>query len=397
MKKLIAISVVFALVAGVAFAVDVTGTVFGHVNVLEGSTAEDSKVTASGGMDRVRIDGSGEAGDGLFGGYVRFQYGNKKYFEPVTWNEEGVNETGADFNLLDSANAWWKPIDQFKLIIGNNSDGIWGKEGVTGWGFNQMPNDSSVASNYGIWYGNGWGSSIYDGGANKPLHNRYTFFEGVVDYGALMEITPVDMFGVNLFVPFIRDAGKEAGDVFQAAVAQINVNLDFGNIAITYDGGGRAVTVNGDKGAIFAYFGGTFGDLGIDFGVSYHLDDTDDEADVAHPIGIGVGVKYATESFGVKFRTTAALAGDDEKTYINVSVLPFFNISDNMAAFVNAGLGMIMQDPENEMGWYFNPYLRVGAEWGPSFYVGVKVESPFKGAGDSIINFSVPIALMVSF
>jgi hypothetical protein len=382
MKKLIAISVVFALVAGVAFAVDVTGTVFGHVNVIQSNTGDGSKVTSSGGMDRIRIDGSGEAGDGVFGGYIRAQ--------------------GDDFTI-DSANAWWKPIDQFKLLIGNNSDGIWGKEGVTGWSFNQMPNDSSVATNYGIWYGDGWGSDVYTGGAAAPLHNRYTFFEGVVDYAAMMEITPMDMLGINLAIPFAAPnaVSAETADVFTAATAQINLNLDFGNIAITYDGGGRGSKAVGAAGAIYAYFGGSFGDLGIDFGVSYHLsgDAADGRTEDALPIGIGVGVKYATESFGVKFRTTAALAGDDKATYINSTVLPYFNISDNMAAFVNVGLGMLMPDEgDTEMGWFFNPYLRVGAEWGPTFYAGVKVESPFKmGADKAIINWSVPIALMVSF
>jgi hypothetical protein len=394
MKKLIAISVVFALIAGVAFAVDVTGTVFGHFNVLEGSTAEDSKVTSSGGMDRVRIDGSGEAGDGAFGGYIRLDMGD-----------------------IDSANAWWKPIDQFKLIIGNNTDGFWGKEGVTGWGFNQMPNDSGIATNYGIWYGwddgaGGFGASdVYTGRALPPLHNRYTFFEGVVNNAAMMEITPMDMLGINIAIPFEAPnaVSKESADVFKAAVAQINLNLDFGNIAITYDGGGRGSKAVDAAGAIYAYFGGTFGDLGIDFGVSYHLsgDAADGQTEDALPIGIGVGVKYATDSFGVKFRTTAALAGKENKqaggdggnVYINTSVLPYFNISDSLAAFANVGLGMVMpEEGDNEMGWYFNPYLRVGAEWGPTFYAGVRVESPFKmGADKAIINWSVPVSLMVSF
>jgi hypothetical protein len=50
------------------------------------------------------------------------------------------------------------------------------------------------------------------------------------------------------------------------------------------------------------------------------------------------------------------------------------------------------------MGWHFNPYLEVGAEWGPKFLFGVKVWSPFKkGNDDAIINWAVPVALHLSF
>jgi len=425
MKKLIAISVVFALVAGAVFAVDLTGTVFGRVNVLEGNTGKNSAgdsyaATASGGMERVRVDGSGEAGDGEFGGYIRYQ---------------GASSAG-----VDSAYAWWKPVDQFKLIIGEFSDGFWGKEGVTGWGFNQMPNDSGVAINYGIWCGPYWGSSVYGstdvGGSSfngtptaAYLHNRYVFFEGFVRSGASLEITPADMIGINIGIPFISkdrsgtDGEKDgtAADVYKASVVQFDIKMDFGNIAITYDGSSRAGMKASDGGAIFVYYGGSFGDLSLDVGFSYHLaSKNDDNAkwgtdDKSLPLGVGLGVKYATDSFGVKFRTTAVLAGDKERgtpgndaTFINVSVLPFFNLGDNLTAFVNVGLAM-MKDGDSKAveatfgessitGWYFNPYLRVGAEWGPTFYFGIQAWSDGVKYGDSkITNWAVPVALMVSF
>jgi len=358
--------------------------VFGHIDLLKGSTEEDSKVEVGGSLDRVRLDGSGEVADGAFGGYIRIDKGD-----------------------LDSAYAFWKPIDQFKLIIGNFSDGIWGKEGVTGWAFNQMPNDSGVATNYGIWYGwGGWeghGTSVYGGIA--PIHNRYTFFEGYNDNGLGLEIKPIDILGVNIALPFINKGG-DAEDAFKNVIFQLDLNLDFGNIALTYDGGGRAVTQIGDAGAIFLYFGGSFGDLGLDVGFSYHMAD---DADVSvPPIGFGLGLKYASDAFGVKFRATAALGGAkdyEDLTYVNVSVLPYFAINDNISAFINAGLGMVAGKDDTAVGFYVNPYLRVGAEWGPTFYFGIKLESGLAVDGkqfsdptkDSVLNFSVPISLMVSF
>jgi hypothetical protein len=412
MKKLIVLSVIFALVAGGLFAMDVTGTVFARVDLAQGSTAEDdkntpadesAKTTSGGTMQRVRLDGSGQNDDGTFGGYIRWQNGG-----------------------IDSVNAWWKPIDQFKMLIGNNSDGFWGREGVTGWGFNQMPYDSGVAFNPGTWYGNGWSSSPYFSGygVGPFMCNRYTFFEGFVDYGLLLEITPMDMVSINVGVPFLALDGNETADIFGATVAQLNINLDVGTIAVTYVGSAEKMDKNVHRsvstlggGAIYGYFGGSFGDLGLDVGFSYRLKGEDTPATAttpkvdakALPIGVGVGAKYATDSFGVKFRTVATLPSDDYKvTTVNVSVVPYFTISDSLTAFVNAGLGMALPDEGDTLtGWYFNPYLRVGEEWGPTFYFGIQLWSGGKSlktpaAGlpyeiDPVINWAVPISIMLSF
>jgi len=382
MKKLIVLSVVFALVASAAFAVDLGGTVFGKVTLLQGDSSPGSDITTGGEMGRIRIDGAGEVADGAFGGYIRYQ--------------------GSDVGV-DSAWAWWKPIDQFKLIIGSNSDGQWGKEGVTGWGFNQMPNDSGIAINPGIWCGAYWGSSIY-GGAYTFLHNRYMFFEGDQYWGAMLEITPIDILSINIGIPFeSAPRGSEVGDMYTSLIAQVNLNLDFGTIAITYDGANRAgmkgFDGNGygaDAGALFAYFGGSFGDLSLDVGFSYHITG---ESNKALPIGFGVGLKYAGESFGIKFRATAAVAGDDKITWINASLLPYFTISDSLAVFLNAGLGIALDNNDTALGFYVNPYLRVGAEWGPSFYFGFQLYTELADvkATNTPINWAVPISLMVSF
>jgi hypothetical protein len=420
MKKLIAIAVVFALVSGVAFAVDVTGTVFGHVNVIEGDTGKDANddanpIKASGGMDRVRLDGSGEAGEGTFGGYVRFQMSAKDLYKQVDYNDDGWDKDSVPFFLVDSAYAWWKPIDQFKLTIGGFSDAFWGKEGNTGWMFNQMPYDSDIALNPGIWCGPYWGSTVY-GGSGAPnsayLHNRYVFLEGFQYYGATLEIKPLDMLGINIGIPFIDNPrkgskGGDFGDILQASLFQLDLNFDFGNIAISYDGSNRAGMKAGDGGALYVYYGGSFGDLSLDVGFALHFAGAADAekpawgaSDKAQPIGVGLGLKYATDAFGVKFRATAALGGEiDKGTYINTSLLPYFTINDSMSAFVNVGLGMVSpEEGDASTGWYFNPYLRVGAEWGPTFYFGIKVWSEFNdGSTDAIINFAVPISLMVSF
>jgi hypothetical protein len=409
MKKLIAISVVFALIAGVAFAVDLSGTVIGHVNVLQGNTGEDSKVTSGGNMDRLRIDGSGEVADGAFGGFFRAD--------------------GGSFY----GNAWWKPIDQFKLLIGSNGgDGFIGKEGITGWGFTEAPTDAGIV----LAGENVWGKSIY----GYEITFRDAFFEGGGDGGnaAYLFITPMDMLAINVILPFFN--GGETADVFKKVVGQLDLKFDFGNIAVTYVGGkgykegeeptatrvhegdptkGKWVVddtgvVNfeadkdkwelsgdgnpvDDPASIFAYYGGSFGDISIDFGFGYKFASADGE--FANPIAIGLGIKYAVDTFGVKFRTVAKLAGDDKCTRVLADVLPYFNLADNLTVFVGAGLGVLMPDGEDTtIGWHFNPYLQVG-EGGANFYAGVQVWSDgIKDAEDkTTINWGVPVGLIVSF
>jgi len=369
MKKLIVLSVVFALVASAAFAVDLGGTVIGNVNLFGGQSGDNanSDIVGGGTMQRIRIDGGGEAGEGKFGGYYRLDAGGS----------------------IDG-NAWWKPIDQLKILIGGNGgDGFYGKEGVTGWMFYQTVSDSGVADPGNCWY------STFTG----PVKFRNIFYGGDGGGDALrLEITPIDILGINLMLDYIDMDGNKVEDIFKNVVAQIDLKLDFGNIAITYD----AVP---DKGSIYLYYGGSFGDLAIDFGFCYNLDDNTGPTAVKQPIGVGVGAKYASDAFGVKARVGAILGGDAELTTILADVMPFFSLGDGITAFVSVGLAMSTpKNGDSGMGWHFNPYLQLGEEWGSKFLIGVRVWSdggwnPWApGAlGDKQINWAVPIAIQANF
>jgi len=413
MKKLIVLSLVFALLASAAFAVDLSGHIIGTANLIEGTSKSGDKVRGEGTLNRVRIDGSGQANDN-FGGYIR---------------AEGGGFTG---------NAWWKPIDQIKLLIGGNGgDGFNGKEGITGWGFIGAPADT------GVTFG---GAHVWGGGAlNDTLTTRYVFFEGNNDGGedVYLFITPMDMLSINIQIPFISQAGKEAAEVFMRSNVQVDFKMDgIGEIALTYAGGytkkasnyvagtdtkgatvitddadpsnqyywdgsswqpvtaatGTAATDN--PGAIHLYYGNTFGPIGIDFGFAYHFPGVDSNAKA---LGVGLGVKYATDTFGVKLRAVASLAGKDKNTNFLVDVLPYFNLSDKVGVNLEAGIDMSMPNVGNSnLGWHVNPYIRVGEEWGAQFLAGVKLWSNGKyGAdadgGKAVTNWAVPIALIVSF
>ena len=394
MKKLIVLSVVFALVAATAtFAVDLGGTVIGNTTLAASNTGDDAEVTGSGNIKRYRIDGGGEAGEGKFGGYFRL-------------DGDGLN-----------GNAWWKPIDQFKLQIGGNGgDGYLAKEGVTGWSFYQTACDTDVSMGGGnVW---GWAyvyNGDWDNGGNYNSYGqnykyRDVFYGGGADGGndLYLFISPLDILGINVQLPFFsrKDSNSKVEDIFKQAIAQIDLKLDFGNIALTYRGGLGADDDNDDPATIFLYYGGSFGDLAIDFGFSYKMDGKAAGESYKNPMGVGLGLKYATDSFGVKLRLAATLAGDDEITSILADLQPYFKLGDNLTAFVSVGIGMLSGDgvkaiaggEDSIMGWHFNPYIQVGEEWGAKFLAGVKVWSGGKlGGADAITEWAIPIAVIVSF
>jgi len=412
MKKLIAIAVVFALVSGVAFAVDLGGTVIGQVTVLQNGDYKnddgDDTIVGSANFKRIRIEGAGEAGDGKFGGWIRIDPKGDGEFVPG-----------------GAGSVWWKPIDQFKVTIGGNPDGVWGKEGVTGWMFGQMAYDSGVTlSDDNVWSGSGL--------FGQGLKTRNAFYRGFGDPGLLLEINPIDMIGINIALPFWKSATikvpdddkpgefkdktvpAELKDIFGGLVAQLDVKLDFGNIAITYEGeasyiqNGNVGWAGPDGGTIFGYFGGSFGDLSLDIGIGFELPNKDDgpAKDLKNPFAVGLGLKYVAGDFGVKLRAAASFPTEDkdgkeaQPLKILADLLPYYVINDSTRAFLGAGLGIASpKEGDAITGFYVNPYLEVGAEWGPCFYIGFKLWSDGTKDKDdkTTTNWAVPIGIIVSF
>jgi len=410
MKKIIAISVMFVLLTGAVFAADLSGLVNANVNVLQSDNQPGSEVTSSAEMKNIRLEGSGGNDDGTFGGWIRV---------------EGLQMAGADGDLSGHSwesdpvyifkgfgYAWWKPIDQLLVRIGQQPDGFWTKEGVAGWGFYQTANDSAIVA-----AGNTWGGSF--GGDGTYGVYRNAFYGGLGGRALMLEITPLDMLAINIALPVFQfdgtssDYAMKTADVFQFATVQVDLKFDFGNIAISYVGGivrkpkfeddGVTIAEEGisDPGKLFAYFGGSFGAISLDVGLGYHFaggyvdEDTGLWATAgANPIWIGAGVKYSADSFGVKGRLLAGVGGDDKATHLRGEVMPFFIINDNMRAFVPFGIGFLSATGGSMMDWQFTPYVEIGQEWGPKFVAGISVHTENDGG---VMYWSVPIGLLVGF
>ena len=395
MKRIIAISAMFALLVGAAFAADVSGHVIGTATLIDMSTAQDAEgvkadAGAGGGMDRIRAEASGGSDDGKWGGWVRI---------------EGNGMAG---------NAWWQPIDQLLVRIGSNGgDGYYGKEGVTGWGFYQTVTDTGVAfAGENVW---GWHLNGAVSGFTQGHSTRTAFYGGFGDNGLMLEIKPIDLLGINLVLPF---AGGTAKDFYKNILAQIDLNFGFGNIALTFDSGAgwSDIDADPDPGKVYLYFGGSFGSIGIDFGFAYGFPVTDDATGFYKyysPMGIGLGFKFDNGGlFGIKARVTASLAEKytvtgfgDEKIPLGLifDILPYLKFNDNFSLFLSGGIVMTgkgdWEGAESQLAWHVNPYIQIGSEWGPKFLAGIKLwQTPEKdGKGNKFINFSVPVALNVGF
>jgi len=359
MKKLIVLSVVFALVASAAFAVDLGGTVFAKVTPLQGNSDSD-EITASGGFGRVRLEGYGEVAEGTFGGWMRYDSGS-----------------------FSGAYAFWKPIDQLKILIGGNPDGMYGKEGVTGWMFNENPYDIGAAfGGNNVW---GWNGGANDNSYGQQIKTRNVFYGGFDGNGLQLNITPFDVLTVNLVLPF-WGGGTEIVDAILKVKAQVDLNFDFGNIAVTYDGNGKD-----QGGKVYAYFGAPIGPLGLDVGVSYGFDENGD-----YSIGAGVGLKFATDVFGIRFRGVTTIDVDEFKLLTELN--PYFTFSDKFAVFINLGLCMTLDNwsSDSVLDFSVNPYLRIGEEWGAQFLVGFQLWST-GGIDGGKISWGVPVCIGLSF
>jgi opacity protein-like surface antigen len=395
MKKLIVLSVIFALVAGGVFAADVGVEVHGKATLIQNSTAEHpdgmSGDTPKYALDyntdafaigRVRFGVSGETEDGTIGGWGRIQAGSY-----------GGGVVGWGF-------VWWKPIDAVKLQIGSNAgDGEFGLEGVTGWGFYALANETITPN------GNTWGGGVI--GAKF----RDAFFGGWNAPGIILNITPTEAFAINIGIPlststwawedyakltlqaafnidgvgtagltFVGDTMKDEG-AFSPTTEKTKVPNMFdsdGNpiyLEGPKAGGGEFLGSNNDNPTMFVYFGlSAIENMGIDIGIGYKFADTyayEVDTVVAgtkytntttitnnNPLAVGLGFSFSSDAFGIKARLLGEFGGSyvyEEKSTVPLfkgdsytlgtglsvvlDVLPYFAISDNFTFYLSAGFG----------------------------------------------------------
>jgi len=349
MKKLIAISVVFALLAMTAFAeTSVGGNLKIGVSLLSGDDgggdAQSGKLTIYDSHANVNF------GDSSAGGMVRVHAGGQGVGNAIDWTP----------NIFTFG--WWKPIDQLRIQLGQNADGDWGHAQIGGWGFNGeaqggtsldqyrgLEGVAHVARTTKAWYG-GFGS----GDAN--------------DVGAAISIYPVQGLTINWGIPL--GAKGELGDTFgKSHFGVVYAIQDIGTFRLA------AVLTDPDADVPLNFYGSFYlmaiDDLGVDIGVGY----------AEEILGIGLGLRYTAGDFGIKLRFGVDL--EDPDVALGVHILPSYNIGGGAVAFLNAGMGM----QGDVFTWYANPYVRVPMGGGMSFYGGFQLWSN----ADEVIHWAVPI------
>ena len=352
MKKLIAISVMLALVAGAAFAqTSVSGVLELQWGGIIKSMNNGDDVGMGGisiGDSNIQLSSSND--DGTFSALLRYRGAN--FPGPVSGNSvpaDGWNE------LHNRAFIIWRPIDQLELFFGKDGDGKFNTAGLSRWGHHRGTRGVGVenwdAQNYLLGNWDAWGFAA--------------------------SIKPVDMFALHVALDL---PGAELfEDRFDRIQVQAALNLDFGKIDITYQG-----EKMGDRIGLTFSSGTLVEGLQFEVGGNYGL--------TSEVIRFGLGVHYNGGDWGVRARV---FGGDFDNLLIKADIMPFYAF-DFGTAFLN--IRIVSRDGA-DLGWHVNPYLVLNA--GPAqLRVGALIQHGDGDGGASSAtktSWSIPIGMVYSF
>jgi len=188
-----------------------------------------------------------------------------------------------------------------------------------------------------------------------------------------------------------------------------------------------------DPSRVLLYFGLTMiENLGIDVGFAYTFPlTTENSIKKSYPIYAGLGASYTMGQFGVKARVQGKFMeseiGDwsgakksEKGAVILFDVLPSYAVSDNLTAYLAAGItytGVDKYDGKKDklpndddkkatIGWHVDPYLAYSVGPG-TFYAGINLSSngaknsgkpdEKTGEGKTWIKWAIPIGLIYNF
>jgi len=370
MKKIIAILVVFAMVTTVAFAeTSINASIETRWTIAQGSTSGGS-VTTVGEVYAATIGFTGANDEGTFGG--RMQY----VFNAVRGHNYDTTIGNAK---LEIAYAWWEPIPQLRLFLGQDGDGMFNTAGLSRWGHHRM--DRGIA--------------VEDWDAGNYLIGNWD------EFGMALIVKPIDGLAINLafnipgvnpssFTPSSANA-IELGDWFKGIQAQVSYALDgVGTFLVTYRGENHR-QYNNRIGLTYQSAGFVDG-LAFEVGGNYDL-----SSNVAaeNALYFGAGVHYSLDNFGVRFR--AMLHPSSVAFMYKVDVMPFYAFSFG-TLFCNIRIANFHDHDDKyvgngNIGFHINPYLRL-AIGGGDFRFGVMFEDD---DGNGTFGWKVPISMLISF
>ncbi|MCL2722611.1 MAG: hypothetical protein FWD47_14875 [Treponema sp.] len=349
MKKLLAIAVIFALVAGAAFAeTAISGAVETRWGVAANSGQSGADTMTQGGVAEAYIQLSGENDEGTFGGLLRILSipQNERYELTTPLPVEGESWEPSDTSYIVSgfdhhrAFVWWRPIEQVRIWLGQDPDGMFNTADLSRWGHHRGTRGVSVEN---------WDAGQY-------LLGNWDVF------GVVLSVFPVEGFEFhlahNIPVDNTRTGnGAEISKAWEMIQIQASYAADFGKIYFTYKGAMEWWI--GEKGVIGAtFFSNSLVDgLAFEAGFTYLLDETANKSNLR----IGLGAHYSLDDFGVRARIF--MNPRENFFFLKADIMPFYSL-DFGTIFCNFRLVTVSQGGDTKIGWHVNPYFVVNGNPG---------------------------------
>jgi len=345
MKKLIAISVMIALVAGAAFAdVSIGGNVKIGVPLLRGDV-DNGDINAGTAL--------------LYDMHLNFGYGDSSNGGMMRMWSKTNEWQPAMFAFL-----WFTPIDMLRIQVGINPDADWGAQQIGGWGFNaEAQGGTSLDQHRGL------------SGVNIVARTS-GFYGGFGDLGMGLSFTFAPEFKLNIGIPF--NDNRAAEQTYLRSHINAVINLDGVGVA-RVSAVMKGLDTSDDSFIIpdvFASFYLTAIDgMNVDLGFAYRNETPE----------FGLGFRFVEGD--ITFRARAGFVMAENNMQFGIHVLPSFNMGD-MMLFLNAGFAMNL-DAET-MGWFVNPYIRTS-------FGGIRLYAGFQlyANEDEVIRWSLPISFNV--
>jgi hypothetical protein len=415
MKKLIVISVIFALVSSAAFAeTSITGGL-----TLNGELMNGNSLVVKDADDKPHYTHPGTSAIGAAGWQTQIgiNFGDATAGGKLVHNSTDV--------AVEHAFGWWRPIPQVRFQIGKNSDGDFGAAQITGWGF------TSEAKNIVALADNSYATVGFYPGTGGAWNFNFSLF-------------PIDGLTVNLFFPW------GTGDKFAANIVKTEINVVYniegiGTARLSYKSNTGYVEAADwewfDKGGItspaaspqafLSFFLTAVEGMAFDLGFAYKFPfvnkaDEDFIITTNHPVEIGLGYRIALGDFNFKLRTGLTFGGSTvidakgldldpakDSTKFGIDILPTYKLG-NITLYLYSGLKIeAIEDWEkvsaltkygkNESSavaeWFINPYILIPTD-AMRFMVGLKIYSDgvkYSSGEPALVNWAIPLGFYVYF
>jgi len=397
MKKLIAISVMCALVVGAAFAeVTVGGKIHLGGQILNGESVTDSSLgTLAVDSDWYNTAIAVNFGNATAGGKLSIHNFNPSFYDYFVW---------------------WRPIQQLRIQMGVNADGNWGTAEITGWGFTGEAKNRLGAINE------------YSGPVFGLAHARSGFYGGTGETKNIsLSLFLIDGLTINLWVPITGDG---AGFTFSRFEANIVYNIEeVGKVTLSYKsntgylegdpvkGGSRVKDVEytekleadeyyyetpswwvteqtGTPIAYLSFYLTAIENMAIDLGIAYQFPleysydkytKADADGDIWRytysykqnfPIDIGLGYRISLGDFTFKLRTAFSIGASKEVTDESVKLK---DVVSDTATVTGVGTGTVeyptLSTQETKISVNINPSYKLGSKLTAYLFAGIGIQA----------------------